>query len=81
MKVMYANQQKWYKPKEIAELGLIKNSTGNDSVHSNYAFILMLIKTGRIKAKNYGRTSRKHFLVPESEIVRYHNTISKMTEE
>ena len=78
MKVAYG--QKWYRPRDIARLGLIKNSTGGDREDSNYAFILSLISTGRLRAKNHskGKTGRPFWLVPEKEIARYHDTVTKV---
>lgn len=46
-------ETKWYRPREIAKLGLIRNSTNGDSEDSNYSFILKQIKAGRLKARNY----------------------------
>lgn len=75
MKVLY--NRKYYKPREIARLGLITNSKGSDKEDSNYAFVLNLIKTGRLKAKDYSSKPDTHYwLVPEDEIVRYHNTVN-----
>lgn len=64
----------WYRPRDIARLGLIKNSTGGDNEESNYNFILGLIKSGRLAAKNYGQGKVRYWLVSEDEIARYHNT-------
>lgn len=66
------NGKVWLRPRDIAKAGLIKNSTGNDSEGSNYFFILKLIKSGQLKAKNYGTKSRAYWLVSEDEIKRYH---------
>lgn len=71
--------KKWYRPREIAVLGLIKNSTGGDNVDSNYAYILKLIKTGRLRAKDYSMGDKmSYWLVPEDEIARYHDTVTKV---
>lgn len=76
MKTLY--NQTWYRPREIARLGLIKNSKGNTEA-GNYHYVIMLIQTGRLKAKNYGRNPlRPRYLVPENEIQRYHNTVTKV---
>lgn len=65
----------WYRPREIARLGLIKNSTGGDNEASNYNFILELIKSGQLKAKNYSRGKKmSYYLVSEDEIARYHSS-------
>lgn len=69
--------KKWYRPREIARLGLIRNSTGGDNENSNYDFILSLIRSGRLGAKDYSMGSKMRlWLVPEDEITRYHNTLS-----
>ena len=72
---MNTTQTTWYKPRDIARLGLIKNSTGGDNVASNYIFIVNLIKRGRLKARNYARnnSSRPYWLVSKNEIDRYNN--------
>lgn len=61
-------------------MGLIKNSRGTTASQAgNYNYILELIKSGRLRAKNYSVGSKKaYWLVPESEIVRYHNTVTKI---
>jgi len=64
--------KRWFRPREIAQEGLIKNSTGGDNVESNYNFILNLIKSGRLAAKNYGMGNTPYWLVSEDEIKRYH---------
>jgi hypothetical protein len=70
---------------EIAKLGLIRNSSShgnlNNSVNSHYAFILMLIKTDRLHAKNYSNGKKPYYLVPESEIARYHETVTEVMPE
>lgn len=76
MRTIYG--QKWYRPMEIAKLGLIKNSVNSESVNSNYEFILGLIKSGRLRAKNYSKGNKPFWLVPESEVARYHDTVSKI---
>lgn len=73
MRTLYG--QKWFTPMEIAKQGLIVNSKGdNSTINGNYNYVLMLIKTGRLKAKNYSNgKQRANYLIPESEIVRYHD--------
>lgn len=68
--------KKWLRPREIAKLGLIKNSTGGDNVESNYNFILKLIKTGKLKARDYSHAEKPYYLVSEDEIKRYHKELS-----
>lgn len=64
--------EKWYRPREIAQLGLIKNSTGGDNEMSNYNFILVQIKAGRLKARNYSVSeSYPYYLVSEIAIKKY----------
>lgn len=78
MKRIYGRD--WYTPMQIAELGLIQNSKGDKAtVKGNYNFILELIKAGRLRAKNYSvGKQRSNWLVPEDEIARYHDTITKI---
>jgi hypothetical protein len=66
------NNKKWYRPREIAEQGLIKNSTGGDNVESNYNFILVQIRNGNLKGKNYSEGSVPYWLVCEDAIRDYH---------
>lgn len=71
--------QNWYTPREIARLGLIKNSRGGDKLSSNHYFVLKLIHSGQLRAKNYSiGTKRKFWIVPASEIKRYHETLTKV---
>lgn len=66
------NGQNWYRPREVAELGLIKNSTGGDNVMSNYNFILVQIKAGRLKARNYSVSEKNpYYMVSETAIKNY----------
>lgn len=67
---------KLYKPREIARLGLIKNSKNSDSEIANYQFVLKLITSGRLKAKDYSTGSRKYWLVSEAEIKRYQQEVN-----
>lgn len=77
MKTLYG--QHWYKPMEIAKLGLIQNSKGGaGTTAGHYNFICELIKSGQLKAKNYSRATKPYYLVPESEIDRYHATLNKI---
>lgn len=67
----------WYTPMEIAKLGLIKNSRGDaGTVSGNYNYVLGLIKSDRLKAKNYS-TGKKlaYYLVSEDEIKKYHQVV------
>lgn len=76
MRTIYG--QKWYRPMEIAKLRLITNSVNSESVNSNYEYILGLIKSGRLRAKNYSKGNKPFWLVPESEVARYHDTVSRI---
>lgn len=77
MKTLYG--QKWYKPMEIAQRGLIQSSKGDrGSVAGHYNFVIELIKSGRLRAKNYSKGDKPYYLVPDSEIARYHDTVSKI---
>lgn len=80
MKTLY--NKKWYKPMEIAKLGLIQSSKGdNGTVLGHYNYVLELIKSGRLRAKNYSNGKvRQNWLVPEDEIARYHETVTRVVE-
>lgn len=71
--------KKWYRPAEIAEMRLITNSIDSQSVKSNYKFVLNLIATGQLRAKNYSIGSKmKYYLVPLSEIERYNSQFAEL---
>ncbi len=78
MRTLY--NQKWYTPMDIAKLGLIQSSKGDRStINGNYNYVLELIKSGQLRAKNYSKGSqRKNWLVPEEEIAKYHMTVTKV---
>lgn len=71
MKMLYGKV--FYRPREIAERGLITNSKGGDAtIDSNYTYVLSLIRDGKLKAKNYSRGKKlNYYLVPEDEIERF----------
>lgn len=77
MKVLY--KKRWFTPVEIAKQGLIQCSRGDKStVSGNYAFVMRLIKTGRLKARNYSTGNvRQLFLVSEDQIEQYHKNEGK----
>lgn len=63
---------KFLRPSEIAKQGLIKNSLNSEDWKQNYQFILNEIIAGNLKARTYGKgTKRKSYLVSEDEIKRY----------
>ncbi len=78
MKTLY--NQKWFTPMEIAKHGLIQNSKGDaGTVSGTYNYVLELIRSGRLKGKNYSRGKiRANWLVPETEIRRYHDTVTRI---
>jgi hypothetical protein len=78
MKTRY--NKKWYTPMDIAKSGLIQNSKGDKStVSGNYNYVLDLIHSGRLRAKNYSNGKvRQNWLVPEDEITRYHETVTRV---
>lgn len=67
------NGVRHYRPMEIAELGLIQNSRGDQgTVAGHYMFILELIKSGQLVAKDYSvGGSKPYWLVSAEEIERY----------
>jgi len=65
-------EKNWYRPKEIAQNGWIKNTLNSDKMLSNYDWILDEIKRGNLKAKNYGKNPKyPYYLVSAAEIERY----------
>lgn len=70
-------KQEWFKPKAIADRGLILDSNGNKS----YRHVLRLIKSGKLKAKVWtqqgiGDGSKKdYFMVSAEEIHRYNTEL------
>lgn len=78
MRTIY--RKTWYTPMEIAKLGLIQNSRGDaGTLSGHYDYVLELIKSGRLRAKNYSKgKQRNNWLVPEDEIARYHDTVTRV---
>lgn len=78
MKILYGKV--FYRPREIAERGLITNTKGDaGSVESNYTYVLQLIRDGKLKAKNLSRgTKTAHYMVPEAEIERFNKELSRV---
>lgn len=78
MKILYGKV--FYRPREIAERGLITNSKGGDaSIDSNYTYVLALIRDGKLKAKNYSRGAKMaYYLIPEDEIERFNGEAAKL---
>lgn len=62
---------KFYKPRDIAKLGLITNSKGK----GDYLFTIRLIKEGKLKAVDYARGNRPFWLVSEKAIENYHKQL------
>jgi hypothetical protein len=76
MKILYGKI--FYRPREIAELGLITNAKGGaGSISGHYDYILNLIHDGKLKARNYSRKATfKHYLVSEDEINRFNKEMA-----
>lgn len=70
--------KRWYTPREAARLNLITSPLRPYSLRANYTYILRLISSGQLKAKNHGRGSRPYYLVSADEIERYHQTINEV---
>jgi len=64
---------KYYRPKEVAQLGLIKNTVDSEKMLSNYDYVLRLIRNGKLKAKDYCTTDKHYWLVSEKEVERYND--------
>lgn len=66
----------WYTLRRVAKLGLIKSPLHPENMMSNYRYILRLVKSGQIEAKNQSNTTRPYFLISAQEIERYHSTVN-----
>lgn len=72
-------KQEWFKPKAIAEQGLILDSNGNKS----YRHVVRLIKNGKLKARVWARQSigdgkeKEYYSVHIDEIHRYNEELLK----
>lgn len=70
-------EQRWLKPKDIADRGLILDSKGNGS----YRHVLRLINSGRLKARVWtqqglgGDKKKDYFMVNVDEIERYNREL------
>lgn len=75
--MMSVVEQKWLKPKDIADRGLILDSKGNGS----YRHVLRLINSGRLKARTWtqqgvGDDKKKdYYVVSIDEIARYNEAL------
>jgi hypothetical protein len=67
-------KQKWLKPSEIAQKGLIRDSKGTAGYSSAYRHILRLINSGRLKSKVWAHQGDKpYFVVHVDEIHKYNS--------
>lgn len=69
------NPPKMYSPRKVEQMGLILGEFGKPA---HYQFILKLIKTGRLKAKNVAFGKTPYFLIPEHEIERYNKELTEV---
>lgn len=62
---------KWYKPSEVASLGLIENSKGV----RDKQYVRILIRRGLLAWRNYamGEKGRNYYLIQGSEIIKFRN--------
>lgn len=72
MKIMY--NLKWYRPMEIAKLGLIQGRKGSaGTLQGHYNHVLELIKAGKLQAYNHSHGQvRNNWLVSENAIKAYY---------
>lgn len=64
--------KEWYRPMEIAKLGMIQSRSGANNPRGNYNLILNLIAAGKLKAKDYSTVGAKpYYMVHADEIERY----------
>ena len=67
-----APHKEWLKPSEIAERNLILNSKGK----GDYRYILRLIKSGKLPARNWAEQGEKpYWLVSYFEIMKYNEML------
>lgn len=67
-----APHKEWLKPSEIAERNLIVNSKGK----GDYRYILRLIKSGKLPARNWAEQGEKpYWLVSYFEIMKYNEML------
>lgn len=70
-------KQAWFKPRAIADLGLILDSNGNKS----YRHIIRLIKTGKLKARVWAKQRigddkvKEYYSVHADEVHRYNSEL------
>lgn len=74
MRIIYG--KKWYRPREVADLGLITSNYGNNSPTGNHSFIMKLINNGELAVRNYGRKSVPRYLISETAIEKYLKNVS-----
>jgi len=68
--VKQIEKERWYKPREIAKNGWIRPPFGKTEF-SAYLYVLKLIKTRKLKAKNVGLGQTPYFVVKGDEIVKF----------
>ena len=62
----------WLKPSDIAKRSLIRNSVGK----GDYRYVIRLIKSNKLKARNWAMTGDKpYWLVHTDEITRYNKEL------
>jgi hypothetical protein len=63
-----------YTPRQLAQLGIIRNSIGSENEISNYQFILHEIEADRLEAINISAGEHKaHYIVTNRAIKQYLN--------
>lgn len=74
-------RENWYKPRDIARLGLIKSPGRASTESGHYRFIMRQINAGRIKVINYaGPDSPPRYMVSETEIRQFNRQAKKVRE-
>lgn len=64
----------WYTPRQIVTLGFIRNA--QNTIASDYRYVLRLIRSGKLHAHNSCQTDKKYFKVLGADILRYTKAIS-----
>lgn len=67
--------KKWYTPLEVAQHGLIQSRLGDEgAVRGHYNFILELIKSKQLKAKNYSTSKKRAYWLISEEAINIYNS-------
>jgi hypothetical protein len=71
-KMKKINPQEWYRPKQVAQNGWIKNSKNK----GDYYLVLKLIARNKLRARDCGLGKTPYFQIKGSDIMRYVSTMN-----